>query len=337
MAVSESTPDDLRIHHRGSHLTLGDIVPRRFPKVLAGDGAVIGSQSSGRLELAHWLTRAEHPLTARVMVNRLWTWHFGQGLVRSVDNFGLLGELPTHPPLLDWLATEFPRREWSVKRMHRELMSTALYRRSGDVDAAQRDRDPGNRLWGRFSRRRLQIEELRDTILATAGTLDDRMDGTPLTTGNRAYVTSTANVNPDVYRTNRRSIYLPVVRSALYEVLQAFDFADPNVSSGQRQTTTVAPQALFLMNSDFVAQQTLAWADAALANRELPDESRLRALYRTVLSREPQPEELSRAVQFLADYAADVTAEASSAEGQRRAWQSLCRAILSTNENVFVD
>ncbi len=337
MAVSDSSPEDVRIHHRGSHLTLGDVVPRRFPRMLAGAGIDIGSQGSGRLELSDWLTRPDHPLTARVMVNRLWTWHFGQGLVRSVDNFGLLGELPTHPQLLDWLATEFPRRDWSLKQIHRELMGSTLYRRSGEVDASQREHDPENRLWGRYSRRRMQIEELRDTILATAGTLDDRLEGTHLTTANRAYVTSTANVNPDVYRITRRSIYLPIVRSALYEVLQAFDFADPNVSNGQRQTTTVAPQALFLMNSDFVAQQTLAWADAALAQRDMPNESRLKALYRTALGREPLPEEAARATQFLTEYAADVAATTSSAEGERRAWQSLFRALLSTNENVFVE
>jgi hypothetical protein len=216
-------------------------------------------------------------------------------------------------------------------------VSAAAYRRSGRVDAVQVERDPDNRLLGRFSRRRLQIEELRDSILVAAGTLDDRMHGSHLTTPNRQYVTSTANVNPDIYRIQRRSIYLPVVRSALFDVFQAFDFADPNVSSGKRETTTVAPQALFLMNSEFVAQQTLAWADALLSKPAVTDDARLRSIYRRVLGRDPRPDEATKAMQFLADYAADVTATTSSVEGTRRAWQSLCRALLATNESVFVE
>lgn len=337
MAVSEQTPANLRIHIRGSHLTLGELVPRRFPKSLGGETAAVGSHGSGRLELAEWITRPDHPLTARVIVNRLWTWHFGQGIVRSVDNFGLLGEPPTHPELLDWLATEFPRQAWSVKRFHRTLMSSATYQRSGRAEPAQFEHDPDNRLWGRFSRRRLDIEELRDGILSVAGTLDARLGGRMLTMGNRDYVTSTANVNPEMYRTNRRSIYLPVIRSALFEVFQAFDFADPNVSNGLRQMTTVPPQALFLMNSEFVAQQTLAWAETLLSDTALPDEARIKLVYRQALSREPTVEEIAKATQFLADYAADVTASTSSAEGRRRAWQSFCRALLSTNEFVFVE
>jgi hypothetical protein len=334
MAVSDQTPEDLRIHYRGSHLTLGEVVPRRFPKALGGDGAALGFQGSGRLELATWLTQPDHPLTSRVFVNRVWMWHFGEGIVRSVDNFGLLGEFPTHPELLDWLATEFPRQGWSIKQLHRELMRSAAYQRSCRADAGQMQNDPDNRLWGRFTRRRLQVEELRDAILATSGSLDDRLGGSHLTTPNRQYVTSTANVSPDFYRTNRRSIYLPVVRSALYDVFQAFDFADPNVSSGQRQSTTVAAQALFLMNSEFASQQSLLWADALLGDATRDDSARVEEAYRRALGRRPASEELARALRFVSEYAADGT---SKDDARRRAWQSFCRALIATNEFVFVE
>ncbi len=337
MAVSELVPEDLKIHFRGSHLTLGEVVPRRFPKLLEGGAASVGSQGSGRLALAQWLTQPDHPLTARVIVNRLWGWHFGEGIVRSVDNFGLLGERPTHPELLDWLAVELPRRDWSLKSMHREVMQSAAYQRSGQADDAQRQSDPDNRFLGRFSRRRLHVEELRDAILFTAGTTDERLGGSLLPTPNRQYVTSTANVNPDVYRSNRRSIYLPVVRSALYDVFQAFDFADPNVSSGQRQSTTVAAQALFLMNSEFVSQQSKSWADALLTDAALDDASRIKAAYRRALNREAAFGEIRRAEHYLADFTAEAAGTSTAEEVRRNAWQSFCRALVSTNEFVFVE
>ncbi len=339
MAVSDQTPEELRIHFRGSHLTLGELVSRRFPRIFAGAGASLNSSSSGRLELANWLTQADHPLTSRVIVNRVWTWHFGQGIVRSADNFGLLGELPTHPELLDWLAVEFPRNGWSFKRLHRDLMTTAAYQRSGNAEAVQQELDPENRFWGRFPRRRLAVEELRDAILATAGMLDSQMEGTLLPTKNRQYVTSTANVNPKIYETNRRTIYLPIVRSALFDVFQAFDFADPNVSSGQRQTTTIAPQALFLMNSAFVAQQSLTWAEELLALDDSQDELlRLQQAYRRALGRNPTADDVARAAAYLADYQKRAAAENMPVEeARRRSWQSFCRALLSTNEFVYVE
>ena len=213
-----------------------------------------------------------------------------------------------------------------------------MYRRSGSVEAIQQELDPENRLWGRFPRRRLEVEELRDAILATAGTLDAQLGGNLLPTKNRQYVTSTANVNPKIYETHRRTIYLPIVRSALFDVFQAFDFADPNVSSGQRQTTTIAPQALFLMNSAFVAQQSLAWADDLLSMTSLKDEWRLQRAYRRALGRDATADDLQRATTFLAEYEQRLAAEnVAAGEARRRAWQSFCRALLSTNEFVYVE
>jgi hypothetical protein len=220
MAVSDEKPQDVRIHIRGSHLSKGATVKRRLPRVMThGAQPKIGDDESGRLQLAEWLTDPQHPLTARVMVNRIWLWHFGEGLVRSPDNFGRLGERPTHPELLDWLAVQFVNSGWSMKSMHRLILLSSVWQQSIDVDAPTFERDPENRLLGRMNRRRLEAEAIRDSLLAVAGALEESMGGTLLPTKNRAYVTSTANVDPVVYVSDRRSIYLPVVRSALILIM----------------------------------------------------------------------------------------------------------------------
>lgn len=334
MVVTDQTPENLRIHVRGSHLTLGAEVPRRVPRILAGEhGKNFLPNGSGRREFADWLASPQHPLTARVMVNRIWQWHFGAALVRSPDNFGMLGEQPTHPKLLDWLAIEFIERGWSLKELHRLMMTSAAYQMSTSHSEPPLVQDPENRLWWHFPRRRLDAEEVRDAILVAAGTLDPSMTGTMLTTPNRAYVTSTASVDPDVYRSNRRSVYLPVVRSALYDVFQAFDFADPTAQSGLRQATTVAPQALFMMNSELVSRQTLAMADRLL-QQESDDAGRIQSAWLLILGRKPSASETENGIAYLNGYEQRLS---GSADARKRAWQSLCRAVVSTNEFLFVE
>jgi hypothetical protein len=340
MAVSdEAQPQNVRIHIRGSHLTQGDEVPRRFPRILAGeDQPIIGDDRSGRLEMARWLTNPTHPLTARVMVNRIWQWHFGTGLVRTPDNFGRLGERPTHPQLLDWLATQFVESGWSIKSMHRLIMLSSTYQLSSDGSSRAAEIDPENRWYGRMNRRRLDAEAIRDAILAVSGQLDGRMRGTHLETPNRKYVTSTANVNPVVYESLRRSIYLPIVRSALYEVFQAFDFPDPAVPNGRRQSTTVAPQALFMMNSQFVADRANAFAGSLLSDVDIDNVTRVEEAYRLAYSRLPTKDEAETALRYLEDYTLALQAhETLKEKRQQRAWQSLCRAIISANEFIFVE
>ncbi len=340
MAVSEATPERLRIHIRGSHLTQGREVPRRFPRIFShGEPtAEIGEDSSGRLEIAAWMTNPEHPLTARVIVNRIWLWHFGEGLVRSPDNFGMLGLRPTHPELLDWLAVDFVQSGWSLKRLHRKIMLSATYQMSTTFNEQAAAFDPDNKLLWRFNRKRLQAESIRDSILAAGGLLDLSMGGSILPTKNRAYVTSTANVDPVAYKTNRRSVYMPVVRSALFDVFQAFDFAEPSVSSGQRQSTTVAPQALFMMNSQIVSEATRAMAAQQLADSSGHDEARIVALYRTAYGRPPSDRELERAAAFIAAYTESLIGNQTAPEQARmKAWQSLCRVILSANEFIYVE
>ncbi|MBC7855414.1 MAG: DUF1553 domain-containing protein, partial [Pirellulaceae bacterium] len=337
MAVSEAKPENLRVHIRGSHLTLGEETPRQFPRILVGESQLpLPAEKGGRLDLAQWMTRAENPLTSRVMANRLWQWHFGEGLVRSSDNFGLLGEQPTHPELLDYLAKRFVDGGWSIKKMHRRVMLSAAYQMSGKSESSETV-DPENRLLSHFPRRRLEAEEIRDSLLAVSDSLDCRMGGTQLGIENRKYVTSTANVDPVVYTGNRRSVYLPVVRSALYDVFQVFDFADPSVGSGKRDSTTVAPQALFMMNSQIASSQSRTLSE--LISHATPEEAaRIRLLYKRAFSRPPTDTEISRGLAFLARYTSASTRTGNSAEAARsQAWQVLCRAMLAANEFVYVE
>lgn len=347
MAVYDAKPENLKIHLRGSHLTLGREVSRQLPKILTGMQTQELTEGSGRLQLAKWLASPSHPLTSRVMANRLWQWHFGQGLVRSPDNFGLLGDKPSHPELLDWLAHEFATagtdgdsspNAWSLKRLHRELISTTAYRQSTEQNPAALLTDPENKLLWRFHRQRMDVEVLRDSLLAISGKLDETPGGTLLPTANRAYVTSTANVNPAIYSADRRSIYLPVVRSALFQVFTAFDFADPSVLSGQRDQTTVAPQALFMMNSEFVLNQSRAIAEQLNSNRELDQTAKIHQLYQKAYSRTASAAEVSRAIGYMDRLTAEFTRDGVDANQiEQRVWTSLARAVLSANEFIYVE
>ena len=222
-------------------------------------------ERSGRLELANWLADPAHPLTARVMVNRVWQHHFGEGLVRTPDNFGRLGDRPTHPELLDWLAVQFTKNGWSVKKLHKLILLSATYQQSSTHDPKAALADPDNRLLWRFNRRRLEAEAIRDSMLAIAGTLDRTAGGSLLTSGNFDYVTNDQSKTRTRYDSLRRSIYLPVIRNNVFDFFQAFDFVEPHVSNGKRASTVIASQALYLMNNPFVtAQATALSADALL-------------------------------------------------------------------------
>lgn len=335
MAVSDSKPENLKIHLRGNHLTLGREVPRQLPAILLNHHSRDLTDGSGRLQLARWLASPEHPLTSRVIVNRVWQWHFGQGLVRSPDNFGRLGERPSHPNLLDWLASDFSANRqtsqaWSLKSLHRRLIPTATYRQSTQSNPAATLHDPENRLLWRFHRQRMNVETLRDSLLQISSSLDETPGGTLLPTANRAYVTSTANVNPAIYNSTRRAVYLPVVRSALYDVFTAFDFADPSTSAGLRDQTTIAPQALFMMNSQFVLDQSRSLATQLLEQHDLDPSAKVGRLYNIAYSRSPSAAETVRALNYINQL------EAASATNQQ-AWTSLTRTILSANEFIYIE
>ena len=337
MAVEEGPVQNLRIHRRGSHLTLGAEVPRRFPTILASAGdSTLKADRSGRLEFAEWLTRPDHPLTARVMVNRIWAGHFGTGLVRSMDNFGRLGERPTHPELLDWLADEFVKSKWSVKQLHRLILGSAAYRMSSTVDPAVFAKDPENRLFAHFDRRRLDAEELRDGMLAVAGLLDRAAGGSLLGVGNRKYVTDTGNKQYEGYTSTRRTVYLPVIRSAGFDVLQSLDFPDPSVTAGKRTTTTVPTQALLMLNSPLADQAAGGLAESLLT---LPgdDGGRIREGYRRAWNRQPTDRESEKIVAYLANSERAGESGESPEKRRLRSWRGFCRVLFASNEFVFVE
>ncbi|HVC98921.1 MAG TPA: PSD1 and planctomycete cytochrome C domain-containing protein [Pirellulales bacterium] len=339
MAVEDRAVTDVRVHIRGNHLTQGEQVPRRFPRIIAGDDQPpLPPSASGRLELARWLVRPDHPLTSRVMVNRVWRGHFGEGLVRTPDNFGRLGERPTHPELLDWLARRFVEQDWSLKSLHRLIMHSATYQMSAAYSAAAAAADPDNRLLWRKDRRRLEAEAIRDTILATSGRLELSLGGSLLKASPRQYVASTNSVDIAQYESFRRSLYLPVVRSALYDVFQAFDFAEPSVANGGRASTTVAPQALFMMNSPIVAAESRHLAATLLAEFPADDAARVGVLYARDLGRPPSAVELSRALAFVGQMEASAAWQSlEPAERRLRALQSLCRVVMSSSEFIYVE
>ncbi len=333
LGVTEGTVLDVPLHLRGNPLKLGETIPRHVPQAVSGPRPPqFDSAQSGRRQFAEWLVRPEHPLTSRVMVNRLWRWHFGQGLVRTPDNFGRLGEAPTHPALLDWLAQRFVASGWSIKAMHRLIMKSATYQLSAAADPTP---DPENRLHGRANVRRLEAEALRDALLAVSGSLERSMGGSLLHVKNRAYLFDHTSRDGTSYDSRRRSLYLPVIRNNTYDVFQLFDFPDPAVPSGDRATTTVAPQALFLLNSDWVAQRC-----EELAARLLPaadDASRVRQLYRLAYGREATESETVRAVRLVREVEAALAGRESDAEKRRlQAWASLCQVVVSANEFVYI-
>ena len=334
----EGKIENVRVHIRGNHLTLGADTPRQFPQIIAGENQKpLENKQSGRLQLADWMTQKNHPLTARVMVNRIWQHHFGQGLVRSPDNFGKLGDRPSHPELLDWLAIRFVENGWSVKSMHRMIMLSRAYQMSGESNEKAALADPDNRLLWHMPRRRMEIEAIRDSMLAISGKLDRTIGGNLLSVGNFDYVTNDGSGNGANYNFPRRSIYLPVIRNAVFDVFQVFDFVEPSVLNGKRDSTTVAPQALFLMNGPFVLEQSKALAEKLLGLPGVDDAGRVRELYSLAYGRPPSDEEVSQALGYLKLYGDRLTTKIPEKNKRMIAvWQSLCQVLFASNEFVFI-
>lgn len=295
---------------RGDHANLGDIVPRGFLQILPGNNASFDESSSGRLQLAEWLVAADNPLPARVYVNRVWQHVFGAGLVRTVDNFGALGELPSHPELLDYLAARFktPRGKngWagSTKALVRELVLSHAYR----ISAAHSDRgwkaDPENRLLSRAHRRRLSAESIRDSMLMMAGELELSPAGSPVPGLGTLVTNNSANAKQyERKSTSQRSIYLPVIRNELPDFLTTFDFADPDLVVGRRPVTNVPAQTLLLLNSPFVMDCAAKAAERILDSQDPESEANIAhwidEAYALVLCRPPTAEERERAAAFV--------------------------------------
>ncbi len=329
---------DAEIRIRGEAEKLGPVVPRGFLNVFDVPGAPkINPQQSGRLELAQWLTHEKNPMTARVMVNRVWHHLFGQGIVASVDNFGVTGEKPSHPELLDHLAARFMKNGWSVKKLVRTLVLTHAYQLGSEVPVANLKTDPGNRLVWRHSPRRLSAEELRDAMLAASGKLElNRPDGSP---AKDMKVIELTNVSAEAKRLEeaanqsvQRSIYLPLLRTLIPRALEIFDFAEQGMVTGSRDTTTVATQALYLLNDPFVRQQSRELAQRVLGRKEFDDAGRISLAYRLTLSRPATAKEIERATSFLTDYENAGSEEKSVQNPRAAAWTSFCQALLASAE-----
>ncbi len=336
-AVVEDKPQNARIHKRGEPRTPGDEVPRRFLEVMGGDALPKGTIGSGRLQLAQWLTRPENPLTARVMVNRIWQWHFGSGIVATENDFGARGKPPTHPELLDYLAVRFIESGWSIKAMHRLIMLSATYQLSSVTDLRTMSIDPDSELLWRFPRRRLDAEAIRDAMLHLGGNLDRSHGGPHPFPPVGQWGFTQHNPFAAVYETNRRSVYLMSQRLRRHPFLALFDGADTNASTPKRTTTTVPTQALFLMNDPFVHTQSEGMARRLLA-AESREEDRLRLAYRLAYGREPNADETQRGLAFLDRYRAALqAARVPAAQHDLMAWAAHARTLLASNEFLFVD
>ena len=326
MGVTDGNATELPVFVRGDHNTPASFKqPRRFPQVLS-DGKPLGNENSGRLALAQWIADKKNPLTARVMVNRVWRWHFGRGLVATTDNFGLLGERPSHPDLLDWLAAWFMDNGWSVKKLNTLILTSATYQMSSTASPAALQQDANNVLLSRAPLRRLEAEPLRDSLLELGGLLDKQVGGFVWTFENYKLVFNHTSEDATTYKSNRRALYLPVIRNHVYDLFELFDFPDPGTVNGNRADSTTAPQALYLMNSPLVLRATESIAEALLKEGDLTNAQRVQRLYAQVFNRPPTVKETQRAVVFINNFAQDRLAS----------WQALSQALVSSNEFLYL-
>jgi hypothetical protein len=299
-----------------------------------------------RKALALWLTQPEHPLTSRVMINRIWQWHFGRGIVSTPNDFGRQGEAPTHPELLDWLASVFRELGWSIKSMHRLIMLSSTYQMSSQSDHGNEQIDPENRFLWRMNRRRLEAEALRDSVLAVAGSLNLEVGGRPvmppLSQEEKSGLWSADQwpVTLDPKEHNRRSVYLYVKRSFPYPMFATFDMPDTAVSCPRREATTVAPQALAMLNSEFMVAQ--AGHLASRLQKECGDdpEGWLNTAWKLALGRLPAQSEKEKAVQFLLKGGVakqGATGPKSAETPKTLALVELCLVLFNMNEFLYVD
>jgi hypothetical protein len=330
-AVKEGDTMDQKIFVRGDYHNLGDPVERTMPEILRLSApAPVVKTKSGRLELADWIADPRNPLPARVMANRIWQGHFGDGIVRTPDNYGRLGERPSNPELLDYLAKTFVDGGWSIKKMHRLIMLSGTYQMSATYDEETKAKDPENRMLSHFPRQRLSIEEIRDAYLAMGGDLDLTMGGTLDPGVGTDGETSAGRISMNPEKTNRRSIYLPLRRSNLPTLYTLFDFGDATTPEGHRSPTTVATQALFVMNSPLVIREAKNLADSVL-KQERKDTPRVEEIYLRVLNRRPDANEIDQGLTYLTKFR-----EKWKQIDEEQAWTSLTHGLMASNEFIFV-
>ena len=309
-AIEDVTkPENLRVHIRGNPQNLGEEAPRRFLQILSPESPKSFTDGSGRRELAEAIASSDNPLTARVIVNRVWQHHFGQGIVRTPSNFGQTGDRPSHPELLDYLARRLIRNHWSLKQLHREIMLSATYALSPTIDAGKQQVDPGNRLLWRHARRRLDAEALRDSLLFVTGALDTTRGGPP--------------VSLEDAGNHRRTVYGEVSRQRLDNMLAAFDFPNPNTTSDRRVDTTVPLQSLFLLNSDMMRRQSEALAARLDHGATGEAKAKVKRAYQLLFQRDPADNEVQAALTFI--------------EHKESSWAQYAQMLLSSNEFLYVE
>ncbi|MFM7149069.1 MAG: DUF1553 domain-containing protein [Gemmataceae bacterium] len=323
-AVTEGTPHQVPMQLRGEPEKPGPEVPRGFVEFLGQSKLPASIKGSGRLELAQWVTRPDHPLTARVMVNRVWKHHFGWGLVATPNDFGVRGQVPRHPEVLDYLATRFIESGWSLKSLHRLILRSAAWQQVSPADGT-----PG------YHRRRLDAEEIRDSILVVSGAMDSVPGRTHPFPPAPSWGFTQHEPFSASYDHDKRSVYLMVQRIKRHPFLALFDGADPNASVADRGVTTVPTQALYFLNDPFVHEKSLRFAER-LRRASLQEDKQIELAYRLALSRTPTPEERVEAQQFLRAYEGGLRAS-PGAEPRVLALAAFSRVLFGSNEFLYLD
>jgi hypothetical protein len=362
-AWEQGSPTPLHLLYRGDVKTPGPIVSPGFLTVLCPAGhndtppPDPKAPSSGRrLALAHWLTSRDHPLTARVMVNRIWQDHFGRGIVPSEDNFGRMGTPPSHPELLDWLAVDFMENGWKIKRLHKMIMTSTAYRQSSSpLGADGRELlgvkiDPANSMLWRMNLHRLEAEVVRDSVLQNAGDLDLAMGGPPLPLDIGFDALTTVAAKPPAegpfektegaYNPSRRSLYVFARRNYPLTFLEVFDFPIMSVNCTRRNPSATPLQSLALLNSEFLMEQAAAFAARVnkMAGVDVPAQKKIEAAFLIALSRKPSASEMSLAethLQKITERFAGV--QIAKKEADEKALASLCQMLMSTNEYLYIE
>jgi hypothetical protein len=334
VAIADGSAEDQPVHIRGNYKTPGEVVPRRLLEAIAGAEQPALSHGSGRLELAERMLSPDNPFTARVMANRVWQHLFGQGIVATVDNFGVLGERPTHPELLDYLATRFRGDGWSIKKLIREIMLSQAYQLASDGAETSEQHDPRNLLLHRANVRRLEGEAIRDALLAVSGRLDRTQFGPSIRIHLSPFMEGRGRPEQSgpLDGAARRSVYIEVRRNFLSPFMLAFDTPQPASTAGRRNVSNVPAQALSMMNDPFVIEQCEIWARRALAEEDCGPEDRITNLYLAAFGRPPSTEERNEAASFLKEQAKIHVVGMED----YRPWADLCHVLVNVKEFVFI-
>jgi len=336
IALSDGTGEDEKVFIRGNHKTMGSVATRHFLSAIS-DRALNPADGSGRLQLAQKMTAPNNPLTTRVAVNRIWHHLFGRGIVGSVDNFGVLGELPTHPEMLDYLAREFASDGQSIKRMIKRLVLTRTYRMSSKTSVEGGAVDPANLLLHHARIRRLQGEAIRDSLLSVAGNLDLKMYGPPIPVHLTSFMSGRGrprNSGP-IDGAGRRSVYISVRRNFLSPMMLAFDTPIPFNAIGKRNKSNVPAQALILLNDPFVIGQAKIWAEKLIKQgKERPE--RIVDVYLTAVGRPPTPSESQNAIEFINLQAESLGISADDVNNNLEVWQDFCHVVVNLKEFIYI-